>query len=112
MTGGRRQKAKSGKVATGRIPFGYKKNEDGEMEIDPEEAKTVVQIFEFREEYGMSLREIATRLNMKGRTTKSGKEWSAASISYLLKNQKYRGELEQVVGGTTIHSTNESLKML
>lgn len=112
MTGGRRQKAKSGKVATGRTPFGYRKGDDGELEIDPEEAKVVVKIFNGRNKYGYSLRSIADGLNKKGHQTKSGKKWSAASVSYILKNDKYKGELNQMVGGDLISSTNQGLQVV
>lgn len=111
MSGGRRQKAKTGGHATGRIPFGYTKDsETGELVIHPQESAIVRCIFKDRER-GKSLRAIAKGLNEAGSTTKKGNKWRAKSISNILNNKKYRGILEQSVNGETITSKNEELNV-
>jgi site-specific DNA recombinase len=109
LAGGRRQKAKAGELATGRIPYGFKKNESGEIERVPEEVDNIRYIGELRED--MSLRDIASVLNEEGKT-KRDKKWSASSISYILKNDVYKGQIKQTVGGEKIESYNEIFDVL
>lgn len=82
----------------GNVPFryknflGYRKSEDGNPEIDPEQAEIVKQIYiEFLA--GMSLGNIATRLNETGVRTASGKgKWVSGTIQSILSNEKYKGD--------------------
>jgi DNA invertase Pin-like site-specific DNA recombinase len=88
--GGRVKKASSEKFAGGRVPYGYKLINGDTLEIDPEEAKFVKQIFEMRKD-GMSLSRIAKEINESGSRTKNGKEWNKQAIDYVLKNETYTG---------------------
>lgn len=109
MEGGRRQKAKKGGHATGRIPYGYRKGEDG-LEIHPEEANGVQLIYEMRNA-GNSLRTIANKLNKKGYATKKGNKFRAKTVSRILKNPKYKGIMNQTVAGEQVDSENGSLRI-
>jgi len=109
MAGGRRQKAESGGHATGRVPFGYEKDEDsGELVINHKEAQIVALIFQYRGD-DLSLRKIARLLNDKGYRTKKDNKWSGKSVSYILKNKKYQGILEQNIQGEKITTANKNL---
>lgn len=88
---GRKNKANKGGYAGGGVPFGYALR-NGKWEIRPEEANTVKKIFWLKKE-GKSLRESAKWLNEHGLVTKEKKEWSPASILYVLNNENtYRGK--------------------
>lgn len=92
-------RTKSGRIATakkhahagGAIAFGYKLIDSNSftLEIVPEEAEIVEEIFRLRE-VGKSLQKIADHLNDKGKL-KRGKKWSKQTIDYLLKNETYLG---------------------
>lgn len=72
--------------------LGYRKGNDGQPEIIPEEAEIVRSIFDMFLS-GMTLREIADYLKAEGIKTKSGKNtWSIASVQNILKNEKYCGD--------------------
>lgn len=72
-------------------PYGYRKK-DRELVIEESEAETVKWIFsEFLS--GKSSRQIAVDLNEKGISGKQGREWKAASITGMLRNEKYQGDL-------------------
>jgi site-specific DNA recombinase len=88
--GGRVSKASNEKFAGGRVPYGYKLIDSDSLEVEPEEAKFVKQIFEMRKE-GMSLSRIAKEINAAGSTTKNGNEWNKQAIDYILKNETYTG---------------------
>jgi len=90
--------AKKGYHMGGQPPFGYKlvevKDEYGKRRkryvIDEEEAKIVIQIFEWAAQ-GYTLQEIADRLNSLGIKTRRGGEWRVNSLYDLLRNKKYIG---------------------
>lgn len=72
-------------------PYGYRKK-DRELVIEESEAETVKWIFsEFLS--GKSSRQIAIALNEKGIPGKQGREWKAALITGMLRNEKYQGDL-------------------
>lgn len=72
--------------------MGYTKNEDGELVIVPEEAKTVRLIFRMYLE-GASLQDIADELQKREIKTATGKEvWQPSVIERMLKNEKYMGD--------------------
>ena len=98
-----RQKASRGQVL-GRTPYGYRCGADGMLKPVPEEAKVVRQIYEWyvgceavEEEddgntaKGMGMRLIAQRLAANGVPTRTGKPWSTATVSIILKNRVYVG---------------------
>ena len=72
--------------------LGYKKGEDGEPEIVPEEAEHIKMIFNLFL-LGRSLRQIKEVLERRSILTPKGKtEWSLSTIESILKNEKYMGE--------------------
>jgi DNA invertase Pin-like site-specific DNA recombinase len=72
--------------------LGYRKGENGEPEIIPEEAVIVRQIFTAYLD-GKSLRDIKALLESQKRLTKSGQEkWPISSINSILRNEKYTGD--------------------
>lgn len=82
----------------GRVQFqykhllGYKRGDDGEPEIVPEEAETVRLIFKLFLD-GYSMKEIAITLKSLGKFNKYGDvEWRSNTISRILQNEKYVGD--------------------
>ena len=74
------------------IIMGYKRDEDGKPEIDPDEAKVIKRIYkEFLE--GYTAGEIALRLTEDGILSKHGnKKWHASTIEDEIRNEKYIGD--------------------
>lgn len=78
-------------LATGGEALGYR-FDDGTFHIVPEEAKIVEQIFA---DYlsGMGINAIVKKLNLSGTPAKRGGLWSETTISNILHNEKYTGDL-------------------
>lgn len=73
--------------------LGYDHDEDGNLIINEEEAKTVRLIF-FMYLYGYSCQVIADTLTDYGRTTKKGNsKWSASTILQILQNERHCGDV-------------------
>lgn len=88
--GGRKQKSKQGGYSGGRAPYGYKVKH-GALEIVPDEADTVRQLFAMRDA-GQTLQGIAGALNALGRKTKSGGAFAISTIQTIVDNRKvYEG---------------------
>ena len=83
-------RATSGQWNGGRVPYGYKRD-DEEFVFDDEEAEIVKRI---SSEYlgGSSILEIARGLNVDGIKTRGGKEWSTTGVHKILKNNFYIGD--------------------
>lgn len=98
---GKAQSARDGKVSFHYKNFlGYRKGEDGQPEIDPEQAEIVRRIYK-RFLAGDSLVTIADDLNTDGIATPSGTgEWRRGRIASILTNEKYKGDA--VIGKTFI----------
>ena len=93
---GMREAASRGYFLGSRAPFGYKrvKVHDGvkerpTLEVDPEAAPIVQEIFESSMR-GNELKEICKDLNNRGITNK-GKRWQKNVLRYLLTNESYTG---------------------
>lgn len=72
--------------------FGYRKGEDGQPEIVPEEAAVIRNIFSMYLA-GKTTMEIAESLRNNGVKTKCGTDnWKPATVLYILKNVKYCGD--------------------
>ncbi len=72
--------------------LGYKRGDNGEPEIVPEEAETVRLIFKLFLD-GYSMKEIAITLKSLGKLNKYGDvEWRSNTISRILQNEKYVGD--------------------
>ena len=92
-TWGQRRRFEEGKVS---VPFkrflGYDKGENGELVVNPEQAKIVRRIYaEFLK--GKSPYHIAKGLTADGIPTPGGKtKWSDKVIYSILQNEKYKGD--------------------
>ena len=77
--------------ATGGNMLGYR-FKDGEFNVVPEEAEIVKQIFsDFLS--GMGMNSIVKKMNHSGIPAKRGRSWSEKTISSILRNEKYMGDL-------------------
>jgi len=73
--------------------LGYDRDEDGNLVINDEEAKTVRLIF-FMYLYGFSTKEIAEEMTRLNRQTKKGNTtWSAGSVLAVLQNERHCGDI-------------------
>lgn len=73
--------------------LGYDHDEDGNLIINEEEAKTVRLIF-FMYLYGYTCQQIADTLTSLGRTTKKkNNEWSPGSVLQILQNERHCGDV-------------------
>lgn len=73
--------------------LGYDQDENGDLVINEEEAKTVRLIF-FMYLYGYPISKIAETLSSLGTKTKKGNtNWSAASIYQILQNERHCGDV-------------------
>ncbi|MCM1508744.1 MAG: recombinase family protein [Ruminococcus flavefaciens] len=90
---GIQQRMKTGTYAFRYNIYGYRKGEDGEPEIVPEEAEVVKMIFNKYLD-GSSVNQIAAYLNENGVKSKTGKDgWKKGTIQGILVNEKYVGDL-------------------
>ena len=91
---GKEQSAREGKVSFHYKNFlGYRKGEDGQPEIDPEQAAIVRLIYE-KFLAGDSYSTIAQYLMEDGIQTPAGKEkWSESTIRSILSNERYKGDV-------------------
>jgi site-specific DNA recombinase len=90
---GRREKAGMGGFAGGAAPYGYRKDKDGGLVIEPAEADVVKQIYQLADG-GMAHAAIARTLNKQGLKTRRGSPWRHGAIGYILDNPKYTGSVE------------------
>ena len=90
---GKAQAAREGKVVFRYKNFlGYRKGDDGQPEIVPEEAETIRFIYD-RFLAGDSLKGIAKLLEEKGIKSPTGKaEWQFSTIQSILSNERYKGD--------------------
>ncbi len=90
---GIQQRMKSGTFAFRYTILGYKRGENGEPEIIPEEAEVVRKIFNMYLE-GASLDQIKSYLETNGIKTKKGKSvWSKQIIQDMLCNERFAGDM-------------------
>ena len=72
--------------------MGYTKDKDGNLVIEPEEAKTVKRIF-YSYLQGMKMKQIAESLKVDGVLTGSkGTKWGSSGVNRILKNEKCMGD--------------------
>lgn len=89
---GRMQKAGKGGYAGGRPPYGYYVS-DGMLKVDQEAAECVRKVFALRAT-GMTLKEIAKKMNDEGYRTQKGNLFGITNIQNVLKNERlYKGKL-------------------
>lgn len=76
--------------ANGHLPYGYKKGEDGKIEIDEDRATIVREIFR-RIADGELKSRIADDLNARMIRTATGNLWGKNAFSAMLQNERYKG---------------------
>lgn len=86
-----RKDFEQGKIGSITI-FGYRRNNDGVLEIEPDEAEIVKMIFSYYLS-GMGGGKIANKLNEMGIRTAQGHLWTSPRIKELLSNEKYIGNM-------------------
>lgn len=90
---GIQQRMKSGTFAFRYNILGYRKGENGEPEIVPEEAEVIQKIFQMYLDGG-SLDQIKEYLESHGILTKNGKPiWSKQIIQDMLRNERFAGDM-------------------
>lgn len=73
--------------------YGYRNNENGDLEVVPNEAETVRLVFELYLN-GASLNMIRDELRRRGIPAPNGRDtWCRQSINMLLSNEKYTGDV-------------------
>jgi site-specific DNA recombinase len=90
LSGGRIQKAKKGQYAGGRVALGYS-SKNNELFTNVPESIIIQMIFKLKRKNHLSINGIAKLLNKQNIPTKNGKIWYPSTVSYILKNQIYRG---------------------
>ncbi len=108
------QSGTSAKAST--VCYGYKISHAGELVIDPTEADTVLFIFHHFMN-GNSLGKISDALVRRGIASPTGRAtWSRETISKLLTNEKYVGDVilgkTTVIDGTQVKSHDASKQVL
>lgn len=93
LSGGRKQKAKTGGYSGGNAAIGYKA-ERGKKVLDVDKGKVeAVRLTFLLREKGLKLQEIADNLNAAGFTTKQGAKFTHVQVLRILKRRDlYRGE--------------------
>ena len=91
--------------------YGYEVGSDGELVVNPDEAKVVCWVFE---QYlaGDSLRKIAAGLERQGIPSPTGRpKWNREAIDKLLSNEKYTGRvlLQKTVSTGAVQIENDGL---
>lgn len=77
-------------LANGMLPYGLRRGADGHVEIVPEEAQIIREIFS-RVSSGESFSVICRDFNRRGIPTRTGREWHRTSFQTLLHDEKYVG---------------------
>jgi len=82
-------------VAFGGVALGYNKSK-GTLTVNEEEAKIVRRIFSKYCDEGKGINAISKELEEEGVKTKTGNaKWTSGAVSWILKNEKYAGDLIQ-----------------
>jgi len=87
-----RRKFQNGEIAINTTRFlGYDKNKNGELVINPGQAKVVKRIFD---DYigGKGSFVIAKELSAEGVRTVAGGKWHSSTVLGILRNEKYKGD--------------------
>lgn len=104
---GRTAKANTGNKPAGVCPYGYEYSADRKtIEVNTAEAQTVRRIYTLAQT-GASLQAISDALTADGITTRRGKPFSRGTLSEMLTNRFYLGELQHA--GETIQGNHKPL---
>jgi len=92
------------------VLLGYDHDEEGNLIINEEEALTVRLIF-FMYIYGFTLSQIAEKLTELKRLTKKGNTtWTASSVTNILRNERYCGDVLTSKTFTPSYKTHQARK--
>lgn len=104
-----RHRYENGWISIGAGLYGYRMTKENTLEIVPEEAAVVREIYAAYLS-GDGARTIAGRLNRDGVKTRAGNNWSPWQIMELIGNEKYKGDSLMgkgvYVGGKHIRNTD------
>ena len=90
--------------------FGYTHDEEGELQINPEEAPTVKLMF-YMYLYGYSTQQIADTLIAQERLSYFGKLcWTASGVASVLRNERHCGDVLTRKTYTENYRTHRTLK--
>ena len=81
----------AGTYKIGYVPYGYQRDENGDMVIEPAEAGVVRFIFRTLLA-GNSTDTIASALQQQGIPTRKGGKWSGSTVRDIISNEKYVGD--------------------
>ena len=81
----------AGTYKMGYVPYGYQRDENGDMAIEPAEAGVVRFIFRTLLA-GNSTDTIASALQQQGIHTRKGGKWSGSTVRDIIVNEKYVGD--------------------
>jgi len=91
---GMQQKASQGKWVTNTAPFGYEiDRENDTLVINFSEAALVKEIYQLYLTNSMGMNKVATTLNERHFTNKSGQSWNTNKVRYILTNPTYKGTI-------------------
>ena len=79
-------------VWVARAPYGYRRDEDGRLEVVPEQSAVVREVYEARAINRATYQEIAKTLNRRGLLTNSGVPFSCGTLAGMVRSPAYRGE--------------------
>jgi site-specific DNA recombinase len=98
MRAGKSQGRNVGRHVDGKPPFGYRAGiEPGALEIDEAQAGIVRWMFDVARR-GSGPRPIARQLNAEGSSGPTGRLWNRQTVTNILRNPVYCGELHGVKG--------------
>ena len=92
VTAGIERRAKEGRWATGKLPFGYRRNEDKDVVLDEREAPVVRRVFQLYTRDRLGTTSIA-RLLTDEHAPAPARGWQPAVIQWLLENEAYLGRV-------------------
>ena len=88
------RKVREGYSIGGQISFGYDRPKNQKIQtINEQEAAIVREIFDMYASQGISVNNIARRLNVRNIRTKMGSTWETTSVRRLLQNSNYIGNV-------------------
>jgi site-specific DNA recombinase len=95
LRAGKAQRKLAGRYGGGSIPYGYRSAGEGRLEVDETQAAVVRSIFA-RTREGLGPGPIARRLNAETTPSPTGKPWNRQTVTNILRNPVYTGELHGV----------------
>jgi len=105
---GQKRRMEQGVVFGNGMLFGYF-HKDGKLSLNPDEAKVVRTIYD-KFLAGTGIYTIAKELDEEGLKPKVAKRWNQPTIYWILKNEKYVGDLVQRKRLTTDFLTHKQIK--